>query len=417
MLGAGVVGAGAGAMLEAVGEPEASLTVIPSNRTFGALRDAVQLDQQRGGVIALRHRLAEHHELLVVGGELASARPPPRPPCSATRPARPSPDPPASERSSACWRLGPSSRTQKAAASATTTSITMIIRLAALISAPRVRCRVVEVLGVVVVVEAGAALSVVDGAGAGVVGAVPVSVPRRGLGRRRRRRRSRTGRRSRGSGSRRSWCPASESPPAPRRRSIWSLPSCEDCTPTLVTPSMSFRAETKPATASCPRAHPTSSSAGPWTDPRRAIFASPSICTRGVGLAGEVGEPDVVGEDQRELPHHPLPVEAAVGEAGHGRDPLVADPAELGVGGEPLRPAPWRRRPALQLGDLSLAVGDLVVGDHHHGDPCERGEQGADDDVGGGPPRIAVRSPRRSSEGIRLTGRTVSSPGRVRRRG
>ena len=43
-------------------------------------------------------------------------------------------------------------------------------------------------------------------------------------------------------------------------------PSAEDCTPTRVTPSISFSACTKPATASWLRAHPISSSAGPEID-------------------------------------------------------------------------------------------------------------------------------------------------------
>ena len=102
-------------------------------------------------------------------------------------------------------------------------------------------------------------------------------------------------------------------------------PSSEDCTPTRVTPSMSFSAETKPATASWPLAQPTSSSAGPGTDAAQGDAGRAVDRDFGAGRAGEVGQPDVAGQDQREFAHHPLPVEAAVGEAGDGGDPLVAD--------------------------------------------------------------------------------------------
>ena len=62
------------------------------------------------------------------------------------------------------------------------------------------------------------------------------------------------------------------------------VPSWEDWTPTRVTPSMSFSAETKRATASCPRAQPTSSRAGPRIDCRSETLASPSICTAGLAF-------------------------------------------------------------------------------------------------------------------------------------
>ncbi len=61
-------------------------------------------------------------------------------------------------------------------------------------------------------------------------------------------------------------------------------PRAEDCTPTRVTPSMSFSAWTKPATASWLRAQPTSSSAGPAIESRRETLAAPSGATSGLAV-------------------------------------------------------------------------------------------------------------------------------------
>ncbi len=111
----------------------------------------------------------------------------------------------------------------------------------------------------------------------------------------------------------------------------------EDCTPTRVTPSMSLSVETKPATASCPVAQPTISSAGPGTESRSADAGASVDLDVGADGAGQVGQPDVIGQDQRQFPHHPFPVEAAVGEAGHRGDPLVADARGTAC----RRPAAW----------------------------------------------------------------------------
>ena len=59
-------------------------------------------------------------------------------------------------------------------------------------------------------------------------------------------------------------------------------PSSEDSTATRVTPSMSLRSETKPATASWPVAQPMISSAGPGTESRSAMLAPPLTETSGL---------------------------------------------------------------------------------------------------------------------------------------
>ena len=79
-------------------------------------------------------------------------------------------------------------------------------------------------------------------------------------------------------------------PPSPRsrwsrlRRRLRLSESSEDCTPTRVTPSMSLSEETKPATALCPVAQPTSSSAGPGTALRRLTLLPPSSVTSGLAV-------------------------------------------------------------------------------------------------------------------------------------
>src|ERR1700709_36341 len=57
--------------------------------------------------------------------------------------------------------------------------------------------------------------------------------------------------------------------------------SLDDCTPTRVTPSMSLSTDTKPATASCPAAQPTSESAGPATELRIETLSPPPTETSG----------------------------------------------------------------------------------------------------------------------------------------
>ena len=162
------------------------------------------------------------------------------------------------------------------------------------------------------------------------------------------------------------------------------LGSSEEATPTRVTPSMSFSAVTKPATDSWPAAQPSSSSEGPTIDPLRPDPPSPPAVLP-EAAASSCGQPDVVRQDQREFPHHPLPVEAAVGEAGDRRHPLFVQGLELDVGGEAPRFDLGGGVFALQLGDFVFAFGDLVAGQDQQRHPGENGDEGADEDVGNRP--------------------------------
>ena len=194
--------------------------------------------------------------------------------------------------------------------------------------------------------------------------------------------------------------------------------SSEDWTPTRVTPSMSLSAVTKPATDFLARG-----AAGEFQ--RRPGDRAPQGAARAAafrfGFRGgggvEFGQPDVVGQDQREFAHHPFPVEAAVGEAGDGGHALFVQRLELGVGGEALRFGLRHRVFALQLRDFVLAFGDLVAGDDQQRDPREHGDEGADEDVGDRP------GPHRAVGALALLGRDqvdgthLSSPAPGRRGG
>ena len=137
-------------------------------------------------------------------------------------------------------------------------------------------------------------------------------------------------------------------PPSPdaARAAFLRSASSEDSTPTRVTPSMSFSAVTKPATASWPVAQPLISRARARRSWRASRRRRPEPPTAGFGRGRrvEAGQPDVDGQDQCEFAHHPLPVEAAVGEAGDGRDPLFAQVRNCGVGGEAVGARLSRRR-------------------------------------------------------------------------
>ena len=114
---------------------------------------------------------------------------------------------------------------------------------------------------------------------------------------------------------------------------------------------------------------------------------------------------------------HPVPVETALRE---GRDRLRArllHRGEVGVGAQAARLGRGLAELTVELGGLGLAVGDLVVGQHDAHDREERERQHADDHVRQARPvRDGARSPRRSSGGIRLTGRIATPPARGRRR-
>src|SRR5215203_988161 len=77
-------------------------------------------------------------------------------------------------------------------------------------------------------------------------------------------------------------------PPAPPS-ALSGSGSSDDSKPTRVTPSMSSRAETKPATASCPGAQPLIFKAGPGTEARRSapppVPAPPVMLTSGEAVA------------------------------------------------------------------------------------------------------------------------------------
>ena len=203
--------------------------------------------------------------------------------------------------------------------------------------------------------------------------------------------------------------PPPEPPPA-ARRAAFVLASSEDWTPTRVTPSMSLSAVTKPATASWPAAQPLSSSAGPGDRRRAARRAAASAAVdvaSGEADAVEADQPDVAGQDQREFAHHPLPVEAAVGEAADRRDPLFAAASGTGCRRRgarrgPLRPrlraSAWRLRPCRS--EIWLPVRTSSGDADQDERPARRGRCRAAARCAAAP-----GSPRRSSGGIRLTGR------------
>ncbi len=119
------------------------------------------------------------------------------------------------------------------------------------------------------------------------------------------------------------------------------------------------------------------------TQPRPA--ASPFASDRRARSrrGAEARQPDVAGQHERQFAHHPFPVEAAVGEAPHGGDPLFAQSAELGVGGELLRFAPRPRR----LRCFSVATSALLSAiwlpvRTSSGDAEQDESKRAEDDVG-----------------------------------
>ena len=100
--------------------------------------------------------------------------------------------------------------------------------------------------------------------------------------------------------------------------------SFENWTPTLVTPSMSLRSgdEARDRVLAAGAADQSPGRAR-GSLLRSATLAAPLTATVGLDGAGQVGQPDVARQDQREFAHHLFPVEAAVGEARHRGDPLV----------------------------------------------------------------------------------------------
>jgi hypothetical protein len=99
---------------------------------------------------------------------------------------------------------------------------------------------------------------------------------------------------------------------------------------------------------------------------------------------GEVGQPNVPWQDQRQFSHHPFPIKAAVGEFCDGCYPLVMDVLELGICGEAGSLRLRYRVFPFELGHLYLAFGDLIAGGDEQRHAGEGGDQGADDDVSDG---------------------------------
>ena len=92
----------------------------------------------------------------------------------------------------------------------------------------------------------------------------------------------------------------------------------DESTPTRVTPSISSRFEIRPATASWSGAQPTISSAGPDTLLRVWISGAPSSDTEGSTVPASWTSQTLDGNHARQFVEDPLPIEAALSQAGDG---------------------------------------------------------------------------------------------------